>query len=67
MSHEHGSILSPKSKKLIFTPTEHVYIHELERITTYVRMGKEKKTWVSKVGLVGLFEIEWKIPCHFIY
>lgn len=27
-------------------------------------MGEDKKTWVSKVGLVGLFEIEWRVPCH---
>jgi hypothetical protein len=27
-------------------------------------MGKGKKTWVLKVELVGLFEIEWKVPCH---
>jgi hypothetical protein len=66
MSCEHRSILSPKPKKLIFTPVEQVYTQELERITTYVKMGKDKKTWAFKVRLVGLFEIEWRISHHFI-
>ncbi len=26
--------------------------------------GKEEKTWVNKAGLEGLFEVEWKTPCH---
>jgi hypothetical protein len=26
--------------------------------------GKEERKWVNKANLVGLFEIEWKIPCH---
>jgi hypothetical protein len=25
---------------------------------------KEERTWENKVGLIGLFEVEWKIPCH---
>lgn len=27
-------------------------------------MGEEEKTWASVVELVGLFEIDWKAPCH---
>ncbi len=37
---------------------------ELERITTWVRMGKNEKQWASIVKLVGLFELQWKAPCH---
>jgi len=28
-----------------------------------VKMGEEK-TWALKIEFVGLFEIDWKIPCH---
>jgi hypothetical protein len=27
-------------------------------------MGKDEKQWVSKVGLVGLLELQWKAPHH---
>jgi hypothetical protein len=27
-------------------------------------MGVVKKRWAFKVGLVGLFEIDYKTPCH---
>ncbi len=26
--------------------------------------GKEEKAWANRARLVGLFEIEWKTPCH---
>ncbi len=25
---------------------------------------EEENTWVNRNGLVGLFEVEWKTPCH---
>jgi hypothetical protein len=27
-------------------------------------MGIAKKIWTFEVGLVGLFEIDWKTPCN---
>jgi len=28
------------------------------------KLWREKKTWANKVGLIGMFEIEWKRPRH---
>jgi hypothetical protein len=39
-----------------------MYIQELERITTWVKMGEDEKKWASKVGLVGLLELKWITP-----
>jgi hypothetical protein len=30
----------------------------------WTSFGEEERTLVNKVGLVGLFEIEWKTPRH---
>jgi len=27
-------------------------------------MGTIEKEWVSKMGLVGLFKMQWKTPCY---
>jgi hypothetical protein len=27
-------------------------------------MGEIKKRWASMIGLVGMFKIEWRTPCH---
>jgi hypothetical protein len=64
MSHRAKFVLSLELEKLIFTPIKHAYNMELERITTWVRMGKNEKQWASIVKLVGLFELQWKAPCH---
>jgi hypothetical protein len=49
---------------LIFTLIEHMYIEELERITTWVSMGKDEKQWVSKAKMVRLLELQWRAPHH---
>jgi hypothetical protein len=36
----------------------------LKNILLWTRSKEEERTWANKVGLVGLFEIEWKTPCH---
>jgi hypothetical protein len=30
----------------------------------WTSFGEEERTWANKIGLVGLFEVEWKIPHH---
>jgi hypothetical protein len=42
-------VLLPKPKRFIFTLIEHMYIQELERITTWVKMGEDEKQWASIV------------------
>jgi hypothetical protein len=32
--------------------------------TTY---GEEEKKWANKLGLVGMFKVEWKTPHHNIF
>jgi hypothetical protein len=39
-------------------------ITKVGRITTWVRLEEDEKKWASKVGLVGLFKLQWKAPCH---
>ncbi len=55
--------ISPKPKRLIFTPIEHTYSRVGENYNL-VRMGKDEQKWVSIVGLVGLFELQWRVPHH---
>ncbi len=57
------SITFIKIKK-IFTPIEQLYIQELERIITWVKMGEVEKRWATNIGLVGLLEIDWRTPHH---
>jgi hypothetical protein len=28
------------------------------------KLKEEEKAWANKAGLIGLFEVEWKIPHH---
>jgi hypothetical protein len=44
--------------RYIFTPTKHSYNNNLKNILFWISFGKEERTWVNKVGLVGLFEVE---------
>jgi hypothetical protein len=30
----------------------------------WISYGKEAKKWANRLGLVGMFEVEWKTPCH---
>ncbi len=64
MAHQVQSMLSPKPKRLIFTPIEQTYIQELVRITTQVRMRKDEKKWASRIRLVGLLELQSKTLRH---
>ncbi len=49
-----------KLDRLIFTPMEQSYTWELEQISIWMKMGVENKRWPFKVGLVGVFEIDWR-------
>jgi hypothetical protein len=35
----------------------------MKNIILWISFGKERK-WANRAGLVGLFKVEWKIPCH---
>lgn len=43
MAHQARSMLSLEPKRLILTPVEQTYAQKLERITTWVNMGEDKK------------------------
>ncbi len=48
----------------MFIPLEQSYVLEFKHIITWINMGKEEKTCVSRTWLVGLFEVHWKTPYH---
>jgi hypothetical protein len=60
-------VANPRRKKVqihqdndvryIFTPIKQSYNNNLKNILLWTIFGKEK-TWMNKVGLVGLFEVE---------
>ncbi len=47
MFYQPRSILSPKPKRLIFTPIKQSYTQKLKKITTWVKMGEDEKKWAS--------------------
>ncbi len=49
--------------RYIFTSTEQSYNNNLKNILLWTSFGEEERTWTNIVGLVGLFEVEWKTPC----
>ncbi len=49
--------------KCIFTPMEQSYNNNLKNILLWT-IFREERTWVNIVGLVGLFQVEWKTPHH---
>jgi hypothetical protein len=36
----------------------------MKNILFWTNYGEEKIAWANKGKLVGLFELEWKTPCH---
>ncbi len=50
--------------RYIFIPIEQNYNNNLKNILLWTSFGEEERTQVNKVGLVGLFEVEWKTPHH---
>ncbi len=52
--------------RYIFTPTKENYHNNLKNIMLQTSSRKEERKWANKARLVGLFEIEWKTPCHSI-
>jgi hypothetical protein len=50
--------------RYVFTPTEHSYNINLKNIFVWTSFRVEEKAWANKARLVGLFEVEWKTPCH---
>ncbi len=66
--------INPRGKKVqthqddeiryFFTPTKQNYNSNLKNILLWTSFGEEEKAWANKAGLVDLFEVEWKTPCH---
>jgi hypothetical protein len=50
--------------RYVFTPTQQGYNGNLKINLLWTSFGEEKRTWANKARLIGLFEIEWKTPCH---
>jgi hypothetical protein len=50
--------------KYIFIPIEQSYNNNLKNILLWTSSGEEERTWATKVSLVGLFEVDWKMPRH---
>jgi hypothetical protein len=47
-----------------FTPIEQNYNNNLKNILLWTSFGEEDRAWANRVGLVGMFDIEWKTPRH---
>jgi len=50
--------------RYISTPIKQSYNNNLKNILLWTSFKREERTWVNRVGLVGLFEVEWKTPHH---
>jgi hypothetical protein len=50
--------------RYVFTLIKQNYNNNLKNILLWTSSGEEERAWVNKVGLVGMFKIEWKAPCH---
>jgi hypothetical protein len=53
--------------RYLFTPIEQSYNSNLKNILVWTSFREEEKAWANKTRLVGLFEVEWKTPCHNIF
>ncbi len=50
--------------RYVYIPTKQSYNSNLKNILLWTSFGEEERTSIDKVGLVGLFKIEWKTPRH---
>ncbi len=50
--------------RYVFTPTKQSYNGNLKKIFLWTSSRKEERAWANIIGLVGLFEIEWKTLHH---
>jgi hypothetical protein len=50
--------------RCVFTPIEQSYNSYLKNILLWTSSREKERAWANKVGLVGMFEIEWKTPRH---
>jgi hypothetical protein len=50
--------------RYVFTPIEQSYNSNLKNILLWTSFREEEKAWANRVGLIGLFEVEWKTPRH---
>ncbi len=50
--------------RYIFICTQQDYNNNLKNIMLWTSFGEEERNWANRASLVGLFEIEWKTPCH---
>jgi hypothetical protein len=48
----------------IFTPMEQNHNNKLKNIMLWTSSGEKEKKWANKPGLVCLFKVEWRTPCH---
>ncbi len=53
-----------KEIRYVLTLTKQSYNNDLKNILLWTSCGKEERAQANKVGLVGMFEIEWKTPHH---
>ncbi len=47
-----------------FTPIEQSYNNNLKNILLWTSSKQEERVWANSVGLVGILEIDQKIPRH---
>jgi hypothetical protein len=40
------------------------YIVKFKWIQMWIGLKRKKRNWANYVGLIGLFEVEWKTPKH---
>jgi hypothetical protein len=50
--------------RYVFIPIEQSYNSNLKNILLWTSFGEEERAWPNKAGLVGMFEIKWKMPRH---
>jgi hypothetical protein len=46
----------------IFIPIKQSYNNNLKKILLWIHSKEEERKWANKVRLVGLFEIQWRLP-----
>jgi hypothetical protein len=47
-----------------FPPTKQNYNNNLKNILLWISFGEEDRAWANRIGLVGMFDIEWNTPRH---
>ncbi len=50
--------------RYVFIPIEQSYNNNPKNNLLWTNFREEEKAWANKARIVGMFEIEWKTPCH---